>query len=250
MDILIYLIPLFFITALLYSMAGFGGGSTYLALLALFSFPYMMMPKVALLCNIIVAGGGAYYFIKAGHFSPRKVYPFILGSVPIAYFAGTIHVNETIFLVLLCLSLAIAGSRMLLSDKSFRVTTEPNRKKTWAIGLPVGIGLGALSGIVGIGGGIFLAPCLYFLGWAQAKEVAAASSVFILVNSIAGLLGQLHKETFSVELAFMLPLAITVLLGGQIGSRIGADKLPKIILQRITAVLILSVSFRILWRLL
>lgn len=247
MEALIYLIPLFFVTALLYSTVGFGGGSTYLALLALFSFPYVMIPKVALICNIVVVAGGCYFFIRAGHLSLRKILPFLVTSIPAAYFAGSIPVERTLFLWLLSLSLAVAGTRMLIADKSFQIRTDVTWRKAWLLGLPIGAGLGALSGLVGIGGGIFLAPVLFLLGWAHAKEVAASASLFILVNSIAGLLGQLSKGGWVVEFNILLPLLMAVFIGGQIGSRLGSGMVTPVALQRITAVLILFVSGRILW---
>ncbi len=250
MDTLFYLIPLFFLTALVYSTAGFGGGSSYLALLALFSFPYESMPKVALLCNLVVVSGGFLVFYRAGHFSPRKVLPFVLTSIPAAYLGGSIPLNKTVFSWLLAISLAVAGLRMLLSEESFVVKKSVSWKEAWLVGLPVGAGLGVLSGLVGIGGGIFLAPVLYFLGWANAKEVSAAASFFILVNSLAGLLGQVSKSAWTFEWTWMIPLALAVFLGGQIGSRWGAGKISKLALQRVTAALILSISGRLLWGLL
>ena len=250
MESLVYLIPLFFLTALLYSTVGFGGGSTYLALLVLFSVPYTEMPKVALACNIVVVAGGCYFFIRAGYFSLRKVLPFIVTSIPAAYLAGSVTIGKAVFMWLLFISLAVAGLRMLLSEHSFKVRKEVTWSQAWLVGLPIGALLGALSGLVGIGGGIFLAPVLLLLGWAHAKEVAAAASFFILVNSAAGLLGQFSKGAWLVELGFLIPLLVAVFLGGQIGSRLGSGAFSKVALQRLTAVLILFVSGRLLWGLL
>lgn len=247
MDLIIYLIPLFFLTALLYSTVGFGGGSTYLALLALFSFPYLAMPTVALSCNIVVVASGCYFFMKAGHLSPRNIIPFMVTSIPAAFLAGRIPIEMTMFLWLLALSLGIAGTRLLISDQAFRVRTQVTWKRAWLVGLPLGAGLGALSGLVGIGGGIFLAPVLLLLGWAHAKEVAAAASVFIFVNSVAGLAGQLSKGGWVIEFNILVPLAIAVFVGGQIGSRLGAGVFSKVVLQRVTAILILCVSGRLIW---
>ncbi len=247
MEMLIYLVPLFFLTALLYSTAGFGGGSTYLALLALFAFPYLDMPRVALICNITVVLGGCYFFVRAGHFSARKTLPFLVTSIPAAYLAGRIPVEKTVFISLLALSLAIAGARMLITDKSFQVRKDIEWKQAWLVGLPIGALLGALSGLVGIGGGIFLAPVLFLLGWSHAKEVAASASVFILVNSMAGLVGQLSKGGWAIEMNLLIPLLLAVFLGGQIGSRLGSGVISKQVLQRVTAVLILFVSGRLVW---
>jgi hypothetical protein len=250
MEHFICLIPLFFLTALLYSSVGFAGGSTYLALLALFAFPYAAMPKVALLCNLIVAAGGFYVFFREGFLSPKKVFPFVVTSIPAAYAGGSIPISKTAFLWMLSLSLLFAGLRLFFSEKAFAAQKEVSWAQTWKVGLPLGAMLGFFSGLVGIGGGIFLAPLLYFLGWAHAKEVATASSFFILVNSLSGLLGQISKSTWTLDGALVLPLAAAVFLGGQIGSRLGAGTFPKLLLQRGTAALILFISGRLLWGLL
>jgi hypothetical protein len=244
------LAPLFFLTALVYSMAGFGGGSTYLALLALFAFPYTLMPKVSLLCNLIVVSGGCWFFYRSGHFSFKRIIPFIVTSIPMAYWGGSLRIGKTLFIWLLGISLGIAALRMLLSEKTFETKIVLSWKKAWLVGIPVGALLGFLSGLVGIGGGIYLSPLLLFLGWANSKQAAAAASFFILVNSMAGLTGQLTKGVPIVEGQWILPLLVAVFLGGQIGSRLGSRRIPKLALQRVTAALILFISIRLLWRVL
>lgn len=245
---MIYLVPLFFLTAVVYSMAGLGGGSTYIAILVLFSLPYEMIPKVALLCNLIVAGGGFYLFFRGGHFSPKTVIPFIVTSIPAAYFGGSAPIGKGLFSILLAVSLLVAAFRMLMTEEAFVVRRTVSWKMAWRIGLPCGILLGGLAGLVGIGGGIFLSPLLYLLGWADAKKAAAASSFFILVNSISGLIGQLTKGINLPEMTLLIPFGIAVLLGGQIGARLGVARIPRLALQRITAVLIISVALRLLWQ--
>ncbi len=242
-----FLVPLFFATALIYSMAGFGGGSTYLALLALFSFPYESMPKVALLCNLIVVTGGCWFFYRAGHCKFQKILPFILTSIPMAYWGGTIPIGKRLFTLLLACTLCVAALRMLMSEKAFEARFAPSWKRAWFFGIPVGALLGFLSGLVGIGGGIYLAPLLLLLGWADSKQAAASASFFILVNSLAGLAGQLTKGNLVVGYDSLLPLLFAVFLGGQIGSRLGSRAIPKLALQRITAGLILFISVRLLW---
>ncbi|MBI2501585.1 MAG: sulfite exporter TauE/SafE family protein [Deltaproteobacteria bacterium] len=246
MDSLWALVPLFFATAFIYSMAGFGGGSTYLALLVLFSLPHIMIPKVALLCNLVVVTGGSYFFIKEGHFSFKKTVPFIVASIPAAYWGGTVLVQKEMFQLLLGFSLLAAALRMFLSESAFTIRSNVSWKSSWLIGLPLGFLLGGLAGLVGIGGGIFLSPILYFLGWTNAKQTAASSSVFILVNSVSGLIGQFAKEATVPPLELLLPLALAVLVGGAIGSRLGSQRLPKLILQRVTSALIFWVSLRLL----
>jgi len=245
---LLYILPLFFLAALVYSMAGFGGGSTYIAILVLFSFPYASIPKISLLCNLVVVTGGFFVFYREGHFSPRKVLPFVVGSIPAAYWGGRFPIGKTFFSLLLGLSLLVAAIRMLLSDESFIVRREVSWQHAWVVGVPAGGLLGALSGLVGIGGGIFLSPFIYFLGWGDAKEAAAAASFFILVNSLAGLGGQFSKTGWNLpDIHLLIPLGIAVLIGGQIGSRLGSKKIQKLALQRITAGLILWVAVRLLW---
>lgn len=249
MDPMTLLLPLlFFLTALTYALVGFGGGSTYLALLVLFGLPYTTLPKIALLCNLIVVSGGCYHFARAGHLPWRRVLPWLLLSIPMAYVGGRIPISQERFLLLLGLSLAVAGLRLFFigREQAPRVraaTTE------WALGLPIGAGLGLLSGLVGLGGGIFLAPLLYFLRWGSARHIAAAASLFIWVNSLAGFCGQVAKSGLSIDGHWLLPLGVCVLLGGQVGSRLGSRRLPALGLQRITALFILGVAGRILWNL-
>ncbi len=243
----VLLVPLFFLTALVYSMAGLGGGSTYLAILTLFSFPHELTPKVALFCNLVVAANGSYLFYKGGHLSLKKILPFAATSIPAAYLGGSLSIGKTLFSILLGIVLLMAALRMFLSDQAFVSKKEISWKHAWRVGLPLGIFLGALSGLVGIGGGIFLGPLLLFLGWADVKQAAASSSLFILVNSISGLLGQFSKGGLHWEGPSLLLLMGAVFVGGQIGSRLGVGRIPKLALQRITALLILVVSVRILW---
>lgn len=240
------LISLFFITALFYSLVGFGGGSLYLALLVLSSLSYEIIPSTALICNIIVVSGGCYYFTKEKYFSLRLALPFLLTSIPFAFIGGRLPVPKTVFLLLLGGSLFVASLRLFISDKEKQKVVRVTTCHLWMYGLPLGATLGFLSGLVGIGGGIFLAPVFYFLRWASARTIAATASFFILVNSASGLLGQLIKRSFVLDWRVILPLAIAVFFGGQIGSRLSSQKLNVNVLKKLTATLILFVSIRIL----
>ena len=241
----IWLPLVFFLIALIYSMMGFGGGSSYLAFLVLAGLNHQEIPPVALVCNLIVTLGGVWYFHRGGHLRIEKILPFVIFSIPMAYLGGRIMIGKELFSFLLGLSLFVVGLRMLLPDKLFEHSKPVSTRKVWAVGLPLGGVLGFLSGLVGIGGGIFLSPLLLLLRWVGVKEAAAAASLFIAVNSLAGLVGQLEKGTFDFTL--ILPLGLAVLIGGQIGSRIGSYYLPKLRLQQMTAGLILYVSLRLLW---
>jgi uncharacterized protein len=244
------MIPLatsFFLTALAYASVGFGGGSTYLALLVLFALPYAAIPQIALLCNIIVVTGGCYHFYRAGLLSVRRILPFIVASIPCAYLGGRIPIAKEDFLWLLALTLGVAGVRLFLRGHQAATSHHDSTQRDWAVGLPVGAVLGLLSGLVGIGGGIFLSPILFFIRWGTARHIAAAASGFILLNSIAGLCGQWSKTGWAIEWEWMFPLAVAVLCGGQIGSRLATGWLPMTGLRRLTALFVLSVSGRILW---
>jgi len=243
---LTYLAPLFFLTGFAYSMAGFAGGSTYLALLALFQYPYGSIPKIALFCNLIVSAGGTWHFTKAGHLKMNKVLPFLIGSIPAAYIGGRIPIGKELFSLLLGLSLLAASGRLMMSVRSFEANVDPGKWRIWMIGLTLGALLGLLSGLVGIGGGIFLSPLLLLLGWADAKQAAAAASLFILANSASGLAGQFAKSGLEVSAVPMIPLALAALAGGQIGSRLGAGRISPLWIQRITAILLLAVAAKLL----
>lgn len=241
---IIYVGIIFFAIAVMYSMVGFGGGSSYLAVLAMTGLAYQTIPAIALVCNLIVAGGGLIHFIKGGHFNFKKVLPFTVLSIPMAYLGGKLLVPKTLFLLLLGGSLLIAAMRMLVPDDFFSRPREIYSRKAWSIGLPVGALLGFLSGLVGIGGGIFLSPLLLFLRWVDVKQAGACASFFILANSFSGLLGQLHKQPLNYEILY--PLGAAVFIGGQIGSRIGSFHLPKLHLQRVLALLIACVAIKMI----
>lgn len=240
---MLYLVPVFFIIALGYSIAGFGGGSSYIAVLALSSVPYEVMPIIALACNIIVVSGGSYHFIRAGHFSRTLTLPFVITSIPAAYIAGSILLGRTIFMAVLATALLLAGLRMVVTLKSRGIRAEDlEARKLWIWGMPIGTALGGLAGLVGIGGGIFLAPVLSVIGWGTSKQIAATASVFILANSLAGLAGQLSKHgdmSFLMDCVWLFP---AVLIGGQVGSLLGSRKLPYPAVRGATVVLVFVAS--------
>ncbi len=240
----IWLALVFFVIAFFYSMVGFGGGSSYLAVLALAGLSYQHIPPIALTCNLIVAGGGFIHFYRGGHFEPRKALPFIILSVPMAYLGGTILIKKEFFFLLLGLSLLAAAARMVIPDHYFEKTKEVSWQRAWMVGLPVGGGLGFLSGLVGIGGGIFLSPLLLVMRWVNVKQAAACASFFIFVNSFSGLIGQLQKGSSRYE--YFLALSGAVFIGGQMGSRLGSFYLPKVGLQQLMAALILLVAVKLL----
>ena len=247
------LIPLFWLTALLYAAVGFGGGSTYNALLVLSGADYRLLPTIALACNIIVVSGGVWRFSRAGLLPARRLLPFLITSIPAAWIGGRVAVSELVFVGLLGLTLVLSGLRLLTLPSRAPVENAdlaPPVTPT-ALALLIGAAIGFLAGLVGIGGGIFLAPILYLLAWGTAQQIAAACSLFILTNSLAGLVGQMSKlndlALLSDALAYW-PLWIAVLIGGQIGSWLAAGQLQALWMRRLTALLILYVALRLLWR--
>ncbi|MCP3929518.1 MAG: sulfite exporter TauE/SafE family protein [Bacteroidetes bacterium] len=235
------LIPVFFLVALIYSSAGFGGGSSYLAILVLYPFEFTTIRIIALLCNVAVVSGSIYIFYKSGFLKIRRVLPIILLSIPFAYLGGRLKIDQEIFLIILAITLLSASLLMVFSGQ----TKKTGKLPKFSSGL-IGAGIGFLSGAVGIGGGVFLSPVLHLTRWGKEKVIAATTSVFILVNSVAGLIGQTITNSFDVDLSLILWLLGAVLFGGQIGARLTAFKLNPIIVKRITAGLIMIVAIRIL----
>lgn len=243
------LVILFFITALVYASVGFGGGSTYNALLVLSGVDYRILPAIALICNIIVVAGGVWRFALAGRLPFLRLAPWMAASIPAAWLGGRLPVSEALFVGLLGFSLLFVGVRLLTENST--LTTSPHPKQSNLLAIPAGASLGLLSGVVGVGGGIFLAPILHFLRWSDPKTIAGACSLFILVNSASGLTGQLMKlenTDLIPDLINYWPLLPAVLLGGQIGSFFAAGPLPAAWMKRLTAVLIIYVAGRLLLR--
>ncbi|MEY3703159.1 MAG: hypothetical protein RLZZ561_779 [Pseudomonadota bacterium] len=249
-----WLIPAFFGTALLYASVGFGGGSTYNALLALAGVDYRTLPAIALTCNIIVVIGGTWRFHRAGLLPRRRALPLVLVSAPFAGLGGLTPITETAFLALLATSLFVAGLALLVQqDRPSENAPAQQNRKTGFADMLTGAGVGYLAGLVGIGGGIFLAPYLHMTRWAAAKQIAATASLFILINSITGLAGQLVKLGSSGTLPEVVgywPLALAVVVGGQMGSIAGIRLLSPTLVRRATGLLILYVAAQLAWRLL
>ena len=235
---------LFFLVALVYSSVGFGGGSSYIALLQWSGMPATALPILSLSCNLIVSSQGFAQFARAGYFSASRSLPFVLLSIPAAYFGGTYVIKESTFLILLTASLTAAGLLLLFPvEKNTEREDNYIRQSIRRFGFLLGLPLGFLSGVVGIGGGIFLAPILHLAKWARAKEIAALAACFICTNSLAGLVGQMQKSSSNGEVLatyWMLPVA--VLLGGLLGSRCGTAILPPVRIRQITGAIILFIA--------
>ena len=248
---LLVIAALFFLAAVAYSSVGFGGGSTYNALLILSGMDYRLVPVIALSCNILVVSGGIYHYARAGVLSIGQLLPFIVLSVPMAWLGGSLVVSEQVFIGLLGFSLLLAGVQMLVKPQATSTGYHYNSARYWLVAAPVGGFIGLLAGITGIGGGIFLAPVIYLFHLVPARTVAGITSGFILVNSVAGLVGHMMKVGEYSPLQGWVqawPLFIAVIIGGQIGSHLGAYKLPQTWVKRLTAVLMLYVAARLIWR--
>jgi uncharacterized protein len=236
----------FFLIAFIYSSVGFGGGSSYLALLAqpfFYLLPEVIRPT-ALLCNIVVVTGGTIIFYKEGKIDGREVWPFLVASVPLAFVGGLWKLDQRPFFILLSVTLLI-GSFFLWIQPD-KIHTKSKLLEKIESRILMGGGIGFLSGLVSIGGGIFLSPILYFSHWSEARRISALASLFILVNSVSGLVGQVVRGGITIEMRFILPLLAAVLVGGQIGSRLGAKKLDSIYIKRVTAALIFIAALNIL----
>lgn len=236
----------FFIVAFIYSSVGFGGGSSYLALLAL---PFLSLAPgeirpLALLCNIIVVTGGAVIFYREGKIVLKEVWPFLVFSVPMAYLGGFWKLGYQTFFIILGIILIIAAVFLWIQPEKFAAVQK--RNNSLSLNILLGGGIGFLSGLVSIGGGIFLSPVLHLMRWSEPKKISALASLFILVNSISGLAGQFAHGIPAINPVFAGSLMLAVFLGGQIGSRLGAKKFNPVYIKRITSLLILVAGVFIL----
>lgn len=244
-ETIILLAPVFFLIAMFYSSVGFGGGSSYLALMALTFTDIPLIRTVALLCNLLVVTGSVYWYFRSGHIRIHTFLPFVLVSIPMAYFGATLRLSDQAFYILLGLSLI--ASALLLLVQSTQMSHRTNKKNypqrsAWLLGG----GIGFLAGLVGIGGGIFLSPLLNHLRWEVPVKIAALASFFILVNSVSGLGGLAVSGNFAWQPEFMFPLFLAVLVGGQMGIRLSLKKLNPWHIRQVTALLVFLVGSRVL----
>jgi len=236
---------LFLCTAILYSSVGFGGGSTYLALLLIWGIPYFIFPVIALTCNIVVVSGNCFNYIRVGNLNPRLLIPYLIGSVPLAYIGGSLPIEKRLFEILLLLVLVAAGALLLINFKSYDDKEESYRKISISVSVLIGGVLGFISGVVGIGGGIFLSPILFLIRAGKPKHIVTTSSLFILINSVSGIIGQLTKNDVLTEVSNYWYLLFAVLIGGQVGNFLNLKILPTRILALVTALLVLFVAIRL-----
>ena len=246
---MIILSILFFVTAILYSSVGFGGGSTYLALLFIWGIPYFIFPLIALACNIVVVSGNCFNYIRAGNLNLKFLTPYLIGSIPLAFIGGSLPVEKKFFEILLFLVLAVAGALLLFNFKSYEDKKESYRKIPVVISVLIGGILGFISGVVGIGGGIFLSPILFLVRAGKPKHIVTAASLFILINSLSGIIGQLTKNSVLNEIQDYWFLLLCVLIGGQVGNFLNLKIFPTRILALVTSCLVLFVAIRMGYKL-
>ena len=240
----------FFITAIFYSSVGFGGGSTYLALMLIWDIPYYIFPILALICNIIVVSGNSINYVRSGNLNLKLLTPYLIGSIPFAFFGASISITKELFEILLFVILIIAGIFLLIESKSFNDDQIKINSIPKIISLLIGSIIGFTSGIIGIGGGIFLSPILFLMKAGYSKQIATTASLFILINSIFGVAGQLTKDIVFDEFLNFWPLFVAVLIGGQIGNFLNIKFLSGKTLAIITSLLVIFVAIRMGLRLL
>lgn len=238
-----YLPFIFFFIALFYSSVGFGGGSSYLAILSLVLTDFYEIRSTALVLNIFVVTIGTIVFIKNNVLKPKLLWPFFVFSIPMAYLGAMVKLSQTVFFLILGSALILAGIFMMLKFVKSQIESQEfsNPKKFF-----LGGSIGLLSGISGIGGGIFLSPVLNLLKWQNPRIIASLASVFILVNSIAGLIGLNVAGTFRLDYELVFKLIIAVVLGGTLGSYLSNKKFNLKFLGILTAILVFYVGLRLI----
>tara|TARA_Y100000590_G_scaffold452923_1_gene596966 strand:+ start:1440 stop:2189 length:750 start_codon:yes stop_codon:yes gene_type:complete len=235
----------FLVTAALYSSVGFGGGSTYLALLLIWGVPYFIFPTISLFCNIIVVSGNCFNYIRAGHLNLKLLIPYLIGSIPLAYIGGSLPLEKKLFEILLFFVLTLAGVLLLFNFRYYDDKQSSYRKIPAPLSILIGGILGFISGVVGIGGGIFLSPILFLMRAAKPKHIVTVSSLFILINSISAIIGQITKNSVLAEVPNYWYLFVVVLIGGQIGNFLNLKIFPTRFLALLTSFLVIFVALRI-----
>ncbi len=236
----------FFIVAALYASVGFGGGSSYLALLSLTVIGFFGIRSLALVCNLMVVSTSTFLYFKNRHANLKDFLPFVVASVPLAFIGASFRLKEEVFFIILGGALVV--SSIALAWQTFHTASKKDFSRRYPKWVSYGLGasIGLLSGLVGIGGGIFLAPVLNHLRWASSLKIAALASFFILVNSLSSLAGLAAAETLALPFVETVALMATVFLGGQLGIRIGLKKMTPRAIKMVTALLVFIVGIRVL----
>ena len=237
----ILIILALFVVAVLYSSVGHGGASGYLAVMAFFSAAPNITRPTALLLNVFVASIAFLQFYRARHFDWKVFLPFAATSIPFAFVGGSVQLPTNVYKMILGAVLILAAIRLAINLKNDE--KEPQKPKIW-LALIIGAGIGLLSGLVGVGGGIFLTPILLLMNWTETKKAAGISALFILVNSISGLLGNYAQ-------VYLLPAnvwfwIVAAALGGIVGSTLGSRKFNSLTLRRVLAIVLLIAGVKLI----
>ena len=227
--------------AFLYSTVGHAGASGYIAVMTLWGIAPTTIRPTALVLNILVASIGAFQFWRAGHFSWRLFWPFALLSIPAAYFGGYLQPSASVLRILIGVVLLFSAARLVLRRSDPPETFAPSRPTS----ISGGAGLGFLSGLTGTGGGIFLTPLLLFCRWAHIRQAAAVSALFILVNSVAGLVGYFTKVHSVPSLG--LTLALAAIIGGIVGSHLGSRRFAIRVISLFLATVLLVAGTKLIF---
>lgn len=241
-ELTVLIFSLFFLVALLYSSVGHAGATGYLAIMALLSFPVDGIKGTSLVLNILVSAIGTYRFLKAGYFDKKTFLTFAVTSIPIAFVGGAMQLDPKLFKLLAGVFLML--SAVLLIGKNYLV--KPNNEAPRGIPLVPGLGIGAvigfLSGLIGVGGGVFLSPIMILMNWTTVKKASGVAALFILCNSVTGLVGHLSKlQKLDENIAYW---AVAVIIGGLIGSYLGTSKFSNKVILGILAVVLLSAGYK------
>lgn len=239
-ELLILLLGVFVVAAL-YSSVGHAGASGYIAVMSLMSLSPMMIKPTALSLNILVASITTWQFYRAGHFSWKLFWPFAILAVPLAFVGGHMALPVHVFKILLGLVLIFSATRLLMSAKQAIALKDVPRPQA----ILAGGGIGLLSGLTGTGGGIFLTPLLIFMGWADAKRAAAVSALFVLMNSISGLAGNI-AATKSLP-PYIISMLIAVALGGTLGAYMGSQRIESAAIKKLLAVVLLIAGLKLIF---
>ena len=240
-DHLIYITACIGIVAFLYSSVGHAGASGYIAVMTMFSMAPSAIKPTALVLNIVVACIGAWQFWRAGHFSWSFFWPFAILSIPFAFIGGYLNLPTHIFKILVGIILLLSAVKFFIDPKE-----KPNpRTPSKPISSGVGAGLGLLAGLTGTGGGIFLTPLVILMGWARTKTASAVSALFILVNSVSGLAGNLSATKYFPTFAWSF--VASALLCGTAGSYLGSRKFSPVIIKRLLAVVLTIAGLKLIF---